>query len=270
MNKDQFKSYVEKLTKKILEEQVAPKKTFKLIRYNNIKKLVTAINSSLVSTKAKGNMLRCLVDLQKAVNNDNAIYANGTYIIHPEIFVEKLQKGLTIMGIGVNLKETTLSKTEVVKIFSKHKPSDIRVSSSYNYVVASWFDPKKIKESINESVDNKKYFKEWSTKLIELLNNHKIPGLDNKNFKDVKISHEQDYMIVISSSIMAGGLQLDVDFYLKDERYSNDISPRWESTVTFSSPNKKGIFEKKVTGKNTTPEKVVKLFDDMFNLKWKR
>jgi hypothetical protein len=142
VNKNQFKSYIEKLTKEILTEQQKSTKTFKLIRYNNIKKLVTAINSSLVSNQAKGNMLRCLVDLQKAINNDKAIYANGTYIINPEAFVEKIQKGLTIMGIGVNLKETTLSKSEIVKIFSKHKPSDITVSSSYNYVIASWFDPK--------------------------------------------------------------------------------------------------------------------------------
>jgi len=154
MNKNQFTSYVKKLTKEILTEQIAPKKTFKLIRYNNIKKLVTAINSSLVSTQAKGNMLRCVVDLQKAINNDRAIYAKGTYIINPEIFIEKLQRGLTIMGIGVDLKETTLSKVEVRQIFSKHKPSEITVSSSYNYVMASWFDPKKIKESVNEAVDN--------------------------------------------------------------------------------------------------------------------
>jgi hypothetical protein len=122
-----------------------------------------------------------------------------------------------------------------------------------------------------EESENRKIFDSWQTRLIELLKTHKIPGFTQpRTFENIRPSTPDDFMTYVEADIIVEDITLNVSFFLRDERYVNEKMPRLTGVVSFTSPNRAGAFEKKVSGKNTAPEKMLKLFDDMISLKYKR
>jgi len=113
--------------------------------------------------------------------------------------------------------------------------------------------------------------KAWTAEMVDKLQNHKVTQLGGSiPVENVKIEMNDEYAADVTGSIQAGNIRLDLYFNIRDERRWNDPIPKWKSEVTISSPAKRGYFTKSTTGKNTSPESLLKLLSDMLNLKYKR
>jgi len=122
---------------------------------------------------------------------------------------------------------------------------------------------RRFKEEDDRDVE-REYLKHWSRKLMDLLKVHKISGFHNdvraQNITDKKSTKDT---AVINAEIIIDELIIELSFY-----HQNDFN--YETKLFLTSPQKRGDFMKKVTGKNATPEGSIKLLDDMFKLKYKR
>lgn len=112
----------------------------------------------------------------------------------------------------------------------------------------------------------------WAHELMDKLKNHKVTEFGgSKPVENIKLAYLSEGSADVTASVQANAtIRFDLYFALRDERRWKDPEPKWSVEVSISSPARKGFFSKKATGKNTTPDKIIQLLSDMFNLKFRR
>jgi len=111
----------------------------------------------------------------------------------------------------------------------------------------------------------------WANEMISALENYTFTEFGGSlHATDVKIDYISEGSADVTGVLKVGNVQFNLYFNIRDNRRWNDPTPKWESDVSISSPQKKGFFSKHATGKNTSPENLLKLLSNMFNLKYRR
>lgn len=100
--------------------------------------------------------------------------------------------------------------------------------------------------------------KAWELKMLTLL---KAGGFDKSVLLNEIESLNNSYPIVaFSVKTIDMELCFAIEYFVEDRPIAR---------ITISSPNRKGFFEKKATGRNTTPEKILDIVKDIWNGKFK-
>jgi hypothetical protein len=102
--------------------------------------------------------------------------------------------------------------------------------------------------------------REWELKMLTLL---KGKGFNDSVLFD-NVESLNSYYPLIAFSVKVEDLQLCFAI----EYFVEGLKPF--ARITVSSPNKKGFFEKKATGKNTTPEKVLDIVKSIWDRKYQK
>lgn len=102
------------------------------------------------------------------------------------------------------------------------------------------------------------YIKSWSDSMREFLFDKKLGKLPVQNVQ-TEFDGTVTFMVEID--------ELRLDWLLKIDSEPGQTQKVY---IGISSPNKRGVFEKKVTGRNASNEGVWKTIEDIYNGKYKR
>ena len=117
--------------------------------------------------------------------------------------------------------------------------------------------------------DYEKYVKEWSDSIIEFLEGKKLGNLPLQD-----VGRE----IIEYPSGKKGEMKNQVSFYIEiDELRLNWLitmesgpGEKMRVRIEVSSPNKRGVFEKTVTGRSATNEGIWKTINNIYDGKYKK
>lgn len=140
-----------------------------------------------------------------------------------------------------------------------------------------------VRESINEKFKEKSdpvkdmnigvdEAEAWAHEMVSALQDHKVTQFGGSiPVENIKIEYLSDGAADVTGSIQANeNVRFNLYFNIRDERRWKDIDPKWSSEISISSPQKKGSFSVKATGKNTTPQKLLQKLSEVFDLKFRR
>ena len=111
----------------------------------------------------------------------------------------------------------------------------------------------------------------WAQQMVSALEDHKVTQFGGSiPIEDIELVMSNEYSADVIGSIKVGNVTFNLYFNIRDNRRWNADVPKWESEISMTSSSKKGMFVKKVTGKNTSPSNLLNILSDIFNLKYSR
>lgn len=102
---------------------------------------------------------------------------------------------------------------------------------------------------------------EWANSLVNFLEGKRLGNLE---LFDIRVDNE----FLVEFSVKIDELQLDWGIY--DKSYEWKGKEHKEVLIAVSSPNKRGSFEKKVTGRNASNEGIWKKIESIYNGNYSR
>jgi len=111
----------------------------------------------------------------------------------------------------------------------------------------------------------------WAHEMVSALEDYKFSEFGGSlSATDIKIEFLTEGAADVTGVLKVGNIQFNLYFSIRDERNWSDPIPKWVSNISISSPQKRGSFTVKATGKNTAPIKLLQKLSEVFDLKFRR